>query len=640
MNDTRSRRAVMIGMDGASMDLVLLMIREGHMPNLKRLVERGVHAPMLGVLPTLTPPGWTSLVTGAWPGTHGVTEFCMHRSGRSFDDWEQGIDTGQCRAEYLWNTCERGGRLPILVKWEMSWPPTVEAGLQVEGSGPGTANYSQIAGYHCFVAGRWAPRTIGGRADPQNVDPSRMEDVRQIDPVAVEPLPKDRFRNVPASSLPVRLIRLVVRPLARTPAHMRRGESGEPKELSALVYATGPGGYDRVRVARSTDAADALADLGVGDWSDWVKERFRIDGEQTGGYLRLKLLTLAPDLSAFELFAPQVWGTDRYTHPQALGGEIDREVGNFLQNPARDAIGVIDDETYFELLDFHHQRLHQVAAHLCRSRPEWAMLFTETHASDFANHAFLGMADPVSGADAETLARCRRGLERTYASIDRWIGELLKLAGENAVVVVGSDHGGTPNRYPFVDAGRVLEAAGLTVYKTDGGGKRIVDFARSRALAHPHNLLNIFVNLKGRDPEGIVAPEDYHETQLEVIDALYAHREPASGHCPFSLALTREDARMVNLWGERLGDVVYTLRPEYDGAHGRQLPTARLGIGSQRSTFVMAGPGVKRGAALQRLVRVVDVAPTVCRLIGLPMPRDVEGGVIHEALGSPFSPCP
>jgi hypothetical protein len=122
------------------------------------------------------------------------------------------------------------------------------------------------------------------------------------------------------------------------------------------------------------------------------------------------------------------------------------------------------------------------------------------------------------------------------------------------------------------------------------------------------------------------------ETQLAIIDALYAYRDPRSGHCPFAVALTKDDARLVNLWGERVGDVVYALRPEYDGAHGRQLPTARLGIGSQRSTFVMAGPGVRSGVELRRSVRVVDVAPTICHLTGLPMPRDTEGAVLYEAL--------
>ena len=46
-----------------------------------------------------------------------------------------------------------------------------------------------------------------------------------------------------------------------------------------------------------------------------------------------------------------------------------RKSVHFLQNPARDALGVIDDETYFELLEYHHQRLADVAQHLTSTRP-------------------------------------------------------------------------------------------------------------------------------------------------------------------------------------------------------------------------------------------------------------------------------
>ena len=92
---------------------------------------------------------------------------------------------------------------------------------------------------------------------------------------------------------------------------------------------------------------------------------------------------------------------------------------------------------------------------------------------------------------------------------------------------------------------------------------------------------------------------------------------------------------MFNLQGELVGDVVYALRPEFDGAHGKQLPSVSFGIGGQHSTFILSGAGVRQGVALERQVRVVDVAPTLCYLLGLPMPDRVEGGVVYEALADP-----
>ncbi|MFC1525618.1 alkaline phosphatase family protein, partial [Candidatus Latescibacterota bacterium] len=142
-----AERAIVIGMDGASMELVSKMIEWGQMPHLARLVERGVHRPMIGVYPTLTPPGWTAATTGSWPGTHEIMDFNIRKLGGHLDETVWGIDTSLSQSEYLWNTFERVGKRPVLVKWEMSWPPTVTSGVQVEGTGPGVSNYHQIAGY-------------------------------------------------------------------------------------------------------------------------------------------------------------------------------------------------------------------------------------------------------------------------------------------------------------------------------------------------------------------------------------------------------------------------------------------------------------------------------------------------------------
>ncbi|MBW1963193.1 MAG: alkaline phosphatase family protein, partial [Deltaproteobacteria bacterium] len=258
----------------------------------------------------------------------------------------------------------------------------------------------------------------------------------------------------------------------------------------------------------------------------------------------------------------------------------------------------------------------------------WDILFVETHASDYCDHFFIGQSDPISGADPETIKRCRNGLDKTYASIDRWIGRILELADEDTVVVIASDHGGTPSQFRQMDVNKVLEATGF-LYRKNGN----IDWSKTRAARV--GTIHIFINLKGREPTGIVDPEDYEKTQREIIDALMTYRDPETGRRPFKLALTREDAEVINLWGELVGDVVYAFDPGFDGAHGRHLPVGRFGLSGQHSVFIMSGPGVRKETALQRQVRVIDVAPTLCYLLGWPMPRDVEGGIIYEALEDP-----
>ena len=625
-----ARRAILIGMDGASMELIYNMVDGGHMPHLGKLLDRGAHRPMIGVFPTLTPPGWTATSTGAWPGNHGVMDFNIRKLGGRLDETVWGINTELSQAEYLWNTVERAGGTPLLVKWEMSWPPTVTSGVQVEGTGPGVSNHHQIAGYHLFVAGNWQRRAIEGQRDPETLDPSALQTVSDVDSVTLSEA--EGWSNLPPSTRPFKEVPLTIQPLVRGRGSMLRGEEGTPKPFYGLVYAAGESGYDRVRICRTRDAGDPIAELAVGEWTDWWLDSFEIDGEGVDGYVRMKLVNLTPEADAFELFVPQIWPALGYTEPPEVAAELDRHVGNFLQNPGRDALGIIDDDTYFELLDFHHERLVDVAGYLTATRADWTMLFIETHASDYTSHFFLGQADDLSGADKETQQRSLDGVIRTYASVDDMIGRIVQLAGEDTLVCLVSDHGGTPNQFRSILIEEALEEAGLLVYNEENG-RRTVDWSRTRAA--PVGLVHVFINLQGREPTGTVPVSEYEETQLEIIDALHAYTDAETGRHPFALALTRADAEMVNLWGDTVGDVVYALRPEFDGAHGKQLPSVSFGIAGQHCTFVLAGPGVKEGIALRGQVRVVDVAPTLCYLLGLPMPRDVEGGVVYEALTDP-----
>jgi predicted AlkP superfamily phosphohydrolase/phosphomutase len=341
-------------------------------------------------------------------------------------------------------------------------------------------------------------------------------------------------------------------------------------------------------------------------------------------------MELAPDGSRFGLFVPQIWPIDGYTQTDEIALELLEQVGPFLQNPARDALGLIDDDTYFEVLEYHLQWLARAANYLKRTRA-WDLLFVQTHAPDYANHFFMERADPVCGEPAEVVERHYRGLCRTWQAVDRMVGVLLEARDDETLVAVISDHGGTPRGWPPLSMARVLEEAGWLVYRDPA--RTQVDWSRTRA--HPVGLVNVFLNLKGREPEGIVEPADYDRVRRELIDLLLDYREPASGQHPFSLVLSREDAEVVNLWGPLVGDVVTALRPEFDEAHGNQLPSARLGIGAQHATFVLNGPGVRRGVHLEGQVRQVDVAPTLAYLTGIPVPRGAEGGVVYEALEEP-----
>ena len=71
-----SKKVAIIGLDCAQPQLMLDMIKDGYLPNMKKIIDNGFFADdCLCPLPTITPPNWTTIATGAYPGTHGVTDF-------------------------------------------------------------------------------------------------------------------------------------------------------------------------------------------------------------------------------------------------------------------------------------------------------------------------------------------------------------------------------------------------------------------------------------------------------------------------------------------------------------------------------------------------------------------------------------
>ena len=79
------KRAMLLGLDGADPVIIKRMIAEGRLPNMKKVMEQGAHTEnldMMGVFPTVTPPNWTTLATGNYPKTHGITCFTNETIGR------------------------------------------------------------------------------------------------------------------------------------------------------------------------------------------------------------------------------------------------------------------------------------------------------------------------------------------------------------------------------------------------------------------------------------------------------------------------------------------------------------------------------------------------------------------------------
>lgn len=139
-----TNKLIVVGIDGMDPRLTKKYLDEGKMPNTAKILERGSAREdlvLLGGQPTVTPPMWTTLATGAHPYTHGITCF-GRQSKKALDLYEYNMDSSLCQAEQIWNVTAEAGYKTLVWHWPCAWPPSSKSEnlLVVDGSQPSGVN--------------------------------------------------------------------------------------------------------------------------------------------------------------------------------------------------------------------------------------------------------------------------------------------------------------------------------------------------------------------------------------------------------------------------------------------------------------------------------------------------------------------
>ncbi|RJS84440.1 hypothetical protein CW702_02465 [Candidatus Bathyarchaeota archaeon] len=610
---SKPEKVVVIGLDAPIPNRVYQYAMRGDLPNIKALITKGAYAEnCLVPHPTITPPNWTTIVTGAWIGTHGITCFNMHKPGMPLNETYPAFDSRDCKAEYIWEALERDGKRSILLNYPSTWPPRGEKIVQIGGAGLAINEWRVDIPEGTRIACSLSTNILFSTEDypmAYKIELRESEGWNNLPGNIVRSLEAELNVDFPASKFRV-----------------------EPVRWWLLVADYGSG-FNEVIISETKDYGKAFARLREGEWSNKILSNFKTENGTYKAVFKFKLLELSADASKLKLYLTPICALHGNSKPDGIVEKIDSKNG--LPMPSHGVfralnLGWIDENTFLELIDMEHEWLADAASWLMRNY-DWSFFAMHVHCPDWAYHAFSNKIDPSTAENAETAELYGRVELEFYKSIDRMIGRICKAAGEDALIVITSDHGAKPTGRRF-DPRIVLENAGLLVYK-EANGERVVDWKRTKAI--PQRSCYIYVNLRGRDPEGSVPPEEYNKVQDEIIKALYDYTDPETGIKPVIFALKKEDARVIGLYGDRIGDVIFALRGEFGGQHGPHLTTVSYGIGSLKGLLIMAGPGIKEGFTIKRTVWLTDIIPTVCYLAEFPIPRDAEGSIIYQALKDP-----
>jgi predicted AlkP superfamily phosphohydrolase/phosphomutase len=330
----------------------------------------------------------------------------------------------------------------------------------------------------------------------------------------------------------------------------------------------------------------------------------------------------------------------RYTYPPGLRDEVEEVVGEYLFDCTDFRTEEKDDllRQVYEMTD----RRFALAEHFLETRP-WQLFALVEMGPDRMQHGFWKHMDPehrkhVAGNKYENAIR------DYYRHIDGLLARLLRFADDETVVFVLSDHG-AKRLEGGIRLNEWLRREGFlatlheptTAQRPQDVG---IDWSKTIAWTDGGYYARIFLNVAGREPEGILTPERYEATRDELIRRIEAIPDELGRPLATRVYKPEELYPQANGIAPDLvvvfGDLLWRCVATVGGDEG--LYTFENDTGpddanhAQEGLFIAAGAGVEARGRNDR--HLLDVTPTVLELLGLEVPSGMRGSSMVDALSA------
>jgi predicted AlkP superfamily phosphohydrolase/phosphomutase len=651
------QKLVVLGFDGMDPDLVERWMKEGKLPNIRRIVEEGGLYPLATTHSAESPTAWASFATGVNPGKHNIYDFLVR------DTTTYLPDLGMVRRQppkflfnYIpiarpklestrggtsfWVTAGRAGVRSSILTVPVTFPPEeIDNGELLSGLPlPDIRGTMGTFYYFATDLSRYEEGNteFGGILKRLIVegDVARTELVGPPNPIVRQQIQAIRKKGTPL-----------------TDADKAKVAALEPSEDVRLPLTVR---WNRTARTATVEIGGQSLLLEPGKWSRWVDLDFRINFlVRVHGMAQLLLMNADTELQLY--ISPVNWKPDEppapMSYPASFAGDLFERVGYYRTLGWAEATwplneGRMDEQTFMEDLYRAFDDRAQVILNRIDAR-NWDVLVGVIESTDRVQHMMWRLLDPKHPMyDAALAAKFGNSIERVYRRADDFIGEVTKRLEPGTPLLIVSDHGFHSwrkavnlNTWLVQQGYMVLQGQQPGEKKLDdlfGGGEfwENVDWSRTRAYAM--GIGQIYFNLRGREAKGIVSPgAEAQQLANELSAKLVAMKDPEDGasiiravykrddiysgeflHNASELQVGMEEGYRVS-WQTTLGGsppgIVYANMKKWSADHGGYDFATTAGVLIANRKVTSASPSI------------MDIAPTVLKYFGIQIPGEIDG---------------
>ena len=534
LRKARARRVIVLGLDGLDPGLVKQGLRRGRLPNFRRLKETGGFRPLASTVPSMSPVAWSGFATGVDAGRHNIFDF-LARDLRTYlpvlsstritpptRELRLGklrLPLGRPRIELLrrskafWRVLGEHGVKATVLRVPITFPPEKVDGRMLSAMCVPDLRGTQGT-FSAFSADPAGEASVDGAAAgvAPNTDDETIGGVRQ----RLEPDGPGSWRGRLTGP---------------------DGPAGKPLTLPIAVKIN-----HGARRASFQVQGESFT-LGPDENSPWIRLKFGGGFASARGICKFRVTSFADPFSFYVSpihIDPQSPAMP-ISHPQHFSVALSKLHGPFATlGLAEDTWAlnerVIDEQAFLDqAMEIHAEREKQFFHALDRQRT--GSISVVFDATDRIQHMFFRYLDPDHPANrGKDVERHRDAISDLYDMADDLVGRTVAKLREGDVLFVISDHG-FKTFQRGVNLNTWLRERGYLFLQSDpaeGPAPALppgfkaeptqIDWSRTRAYAT--GLGGFYLNLRGREKQGCVAPEDAAALKAELIAGLRGLRDP------------------------------------------------------------------------------------------------------------------